>query len=58
MDQPPLPLDGLDTWVCAHNPDPSLAYGKEWWDGVEFMRCLRDQHGLEAIDVPAMCGSI
>jgi hypothetical protein len=46
-------LDGLDTWVCAHNPDPSLSYGKGWWDGIEFMRKLRDQHGLETVDVPA-----
>ena len=50
--QPP-PLDGLDTWVSAHNPDPSLSYGKGWWECIEFMRRLREQHGLEAIDVPA-----
>jgi hypothetical protein len=54
MHQQPASLDGLDTWVCAHNPDPSLSYGKGWWDCVEFMRHMRDQHGLEAIDVPAM----
>ena len=30
MHQQPASLDGLDTWVCAHNPDPSLSYGKGW----------------------------
>jgi hypothetical protein len=53
MHRQPASVDGLDTWVCAHNPDPSLSYGKGWWDCVEFMRRMRDQHGLEAIDVPA-----
>jgi hypothetical protein len=53
MHQQPASLDGLDTWVCAHNPDPSLSYGKGWWDCVEFIRRMRDQHGLETIDVPA-----
>jgi hypothetical protein len=54
MHQQPASLDGLDTCVCAHNPDSSLSYGKGWWDCVEFMRRLRDQHGLEAIDVAAI----
>src|SRR5882724_2741272 len=53
MYQQPSPLDGLDAWVSAHNPDPSLSYGKGWWDCIEFMRRLHDQHGLEALDVPA-----
>jgi hypothetical protein len=53
MPQQPSRLDGLDAWVCAHNPDPSLSYGKGWWDGVEFIRFLRDRLGLEAVDVPA-----
>lgn len=53
MPKRPVTLDGLDTWVCAHNPDPSLSYGKGWWDGIEFMQMLRDQHGLETVDVPA-----
>lgn len=53
MPKRPVTLDGLDAWVCAHNPDPSLSYGKGWWDGIEFMRMLRDHHGLEAVDVPA-----
>ncbi len=49
----PASLDGLDTWVNAHNPDPSLSYSKGWWECIEFIRFLRDQHGLEAIDIPA-----
>ena len=53
MSKRPITLDGLDAWVCAHNPDLSLSYGKGWWDGIEFMRMLRDHHGLEVVDVPA-----
>ena len=53
MPQHRLMLDGLDTWVGTHNPDPALSYGKGWWDCIEFVRRLRDQHGLEMVDVPA-----
>ena len=53
MPQHRFTLDGLDTWVATHNPDPALSFGKGWWDCIEFMRTLRDRHGLEAVDVPA-----
>jgi hypothetical protein len=52
MPQHRLTLDGLDTWVAAHNPDSAFSFGKGWWDGIACMRTLRDRHGLEAVDVP------
>jgi hypothetical protein len=52
MPQPLSTFDDLDQWVAAHNPDVALSYGKGWWDCIEFIRQLRDQHGLETIEVP------
>jgi hypothetical protein len=49
--QEALVLEDLDIWVGAHHPDPSLSYGKGWWDGIEFVQVLRDRNGLEAVDV-------
>jgi hypothetical protein len=46
-------VDNLDRWVETHQPDPSLEYGHGWWNGIEFIRMLRDRHRLEAVDVPA-----
>jgi hypothetical protein len=43
----------LDRWVAAHHPDAAHAYGKGWWECIECMRRLRDQHGWEALEVPA-----
>ena len=48
-----MDVDSLDLWVETHQPDPSLEYGHGWWNGIEFIRMLRDRHRLEAVDVPA-----
>ena len=48
-----MDVDSLERWVETHQPDPSLEYGHGWWNGIEFIRMLRDRHRLEAVDVPA-----
>ena len=48
-----MDIDSLDLWVETHQPDPSREYGHGWWNGIEFIRMLRDRHRLEAVDVPA-----
>ncbi len=52
MTQPLSTFDDLDVWVAAHNPDAALSYGKGWWDCIEFIRQVRNQHGLETIEEP------
>lgn len=47
-----LPLI-FEKWVNDNNPDPSLSYGKGWWDAVEFFLFLKEQLDVEDMSVIA-----
>jgi len=38
-------------WINDNNPDPSLEYGKGWWDYLEFLKLMIDKHDADRVEV-------